>query len=148
MTPVKPGQRPAGKSAAKATCCAAIGLAGSLACATSMVLVALGVGASAAAAGMASMNQPARPQHGLLGLLIRIGPALLIASIVLVTVAFALRRPQAAAPALLAGAVLYVGMYAQSNQAIMYGSIAVGYAAWIGTYLWVRASPLPARQHR
>lgn len=64
------------------------------------------------------------------------------------SVAFALRRPVAAVPAVLAGAVLYAGMYTQSNQALMYGSIAVGYAAWIGTHLWVRASPLPSRQHQ
>lgn len=86
---------------------------------------------------------------GLVGVLIRIGPGLLIASIVLVAGAFAVRHPLAAVPALLAGAVMYAGMYAQTDLAVMYASIAVGYAAWIGLYLWLRARrPAPYRARR
>lgn len=76
--------------------------------------------------------------HGLLGLLIRVGPGLLIASAVLIALAFALRRPGATVPALLAGAVLYAGMYAQPSRTVMYASIAAGYAGWAVLYLWVR----------
>lgn len=127
----------------------AVGAAGSVACVTSMVLAAAGVGASASAAGMAGMSAAGGTHPGLLGALIRIGPGLLIASIVLVTGAFALRHPPAAVPALLAGAVLYAGMYAQANLAVMYASIAVGYAAWIGLYLWLRArGPAPHTARR
>lgn len=107
-----------------------------------------GPGASATAAGMAGMSSPGGTHAGRLGALIRIGPGLLIASIVLVAGAFALRHPPAAVPAVVAGAVLYAGMYAQANLAVMYASIAVGYAAWTGLFLWLRArcpAPLPAR---
>ena len=114
-----------------------------------MVLAAAGAGASATAAGMAGMSTSGGTHPGLLGALIRIGPGLLIASVVLVTAAFALRHRLAAAPALLAGAVMYAGMYAQANQAAMYASITVGYAAWTGLYLWLRACrPAPQTQRR
>ncbi len=141
MTARTPAQRVEQAPRAKTVCCAAAGAAGglgSLACAISMILAGLGAGASAASAGMAGMNQPGSTPHGLLGLLRRAGPALLIASIVLVTVALALRRPAAAVPALLAGAVLYAGMYSQSNAALMYTAIALGYTAWAGLFLWTR----------
>jgi hypothetical protein len=105
-----------------------------------MVLVALGVGTSAAATGMAAMSGtgPGAP-HGVLGVLLRIGPWLLVGSILLVTAAFGLtRRPATAILALLAGDLLYAGMYAQPNLAVMYAAIAVGYTAWGALYLWVR----------
>jgi len=119
-----------------------LGLVGTTACGASMVLVALGVGTSAAATGMAAMSGtgpgPGAP-HGALGMLLRIGPWLLVASALLVTAAFGLtRRPATAILALLAGALLYAGMYAQPNLAVMYAAIAVGYTAWGALYLWVR----------
>ena len=44
---------------------------------------------------------------------------------------------------------MYAGMYAQANQAAMYASITVGYAAWTGLYLWLRAGrPAPQTQRR
>ncbi len=126
---------------------AAAGAAGSLACGASMLLAAAGAGASAAAAGMAAMpGTGGAPRHGLLGVLLRIGPGLLIASVLLITAAFALsRRPRAAVPALLAGALLYWGMYAQPSLTLMYASITVGYTAWAALYLWVRHKPAPGR---
>jgi hypothetical protein len=121
---------------------AMLGAAGSLACGVSMILLAAGIGASATATGMSSMTRHTAA-HGLLGTLARIGPGLLAASVLLVTVAFALtHRPLAAAPALLAGAVLYIGMYAQTSQAVMFVSIAAGYLTWLVLFLWVR------RDHR
>jgi len=129
----------------------ALGLVGTMACGASMVLVALGVGASAAATGMAAMSGtgPGAP-HGVLGVLLRIGPWLLVASVLLVAAAFALgRRPVSALPALLVGALLYAGMYAQPNLAVMYAAIAVGYTAWGALYLWVRrARPSTVRTLR
>lgn len=118
----------------------AAGLTGALVCGSSMVLAGLGVGTSTTAGGtvgMTGMDRASGPTHGLLGLLVRVGPGLLIASAVLIAVAFALRRPGAAVPALLAGAVLYAGMYAQPNRTVMYLTIAVGYAGWAALYLWV-----------
>lgn len=117
-----------------------LGAAGSVACGISMILIAAGVGASAAATGMAAMSGTgAGAPHGVIGVLLRVGPWLLVVSVLLVTAAFALtRRPAAAIPALLAGAVLYVGMYRQASLSVMYASIAVGYTAWIALYLLVR----------
>jgi hypothetical protein len=141
MTASTPAQPAEQAPRTKTVCCAAAGAAGglgSLACAISMILAGLGAGASATSAGMAGMGQPGSTPHGLLGLLRHAGPALLIASIVLVAVALALRRSAAAVPALLAGAVLYAGMYSQSNAAVMYTAIAVGYTAWAALFLWAR----------
>lgn len=115
----------------------ALGLVGTFACGASMVLVAVGVGGTAAATGMAAMSGtgPGAPQ-GLLGALLRIGPWLLVGSVLLVTAAFGLtRRPATATLALLAGALLYAGMYAQPNLTVMYAAIAVGYTAWGALYL-------------
>jgi hypothetical protein len=126
---------------------AAAGAAGSLACGASMLLAAAGASVSAAATGMTAMpGTGGAPRHGLLGVLVRTGPWLLIASALLITAAFALsRRPRAAVPGLLAGALLYWGMYAQPSLTLMYLSIAVGYTGWAALYLWVRGKPAARR---
>lgn len=152
--PLSSGDEPADSSAkmsgVRAACCALAGtagvagsVAGSVACMVSMGLVAVGVGSSAAAAGMAGMSTSGDTPSGLLGALVRIGPVLLIVSIVLVTVAFALWRPLGAVPALIAGVIMYAGMYAQPSLAVMYASLALGYATWIGLFLWLRARHRP-----
>ncbi len=150
MTPElrRPGSvtRCAGRTSA-----GALGVAGSVVCGASMILVGVGVGVSAGASGMAAMSGTgAGAPHGVLGVLLRIGPWLLVVSVLLVTATFGpTRRPATAILALLAGAVLYAGMYIQPNLAVMYVSIAVGYAAWGALYLWVRrARPSPARTTR
>jgi len=48
-----------------------------------------------------------------------------------------------AVPALLAGAVLYAGRYAQPDLAVMYASIAIGYAVWVALYRRVRGVAPP-----
>lgn len=118
-----------------------VGVAGVLAamtctlgCCLPPILVAFGAGA--AGAGMAGMS-PHR-DTGLLGLVHRISPMLLIVSIVLVAVAFALRRRTAALPALLAGGVLYGSLHLQSDPVLMYVGMAAGYGAWIALYFWTR----------
>jgi hypothetical protein len=138
--PPGPGAARAARTACR-TAAGTAGLLGSLACGASMVAAAAGAGGSAAAAGMAAMSGRGATAHGLLGVLLRAGPGLLIASVLLVTAAFALRRLIAAGGALLAGAVLYGGMYGQSSPAVMYASFAVGYPAWAGLYLWTRTRP-------
>ncbi|HEX7321492.1 MAG TPA: hypothetical protein VF299_00950 [Mycobacterium sp.] len=138
-------ERAAGKTAAR---CGAAGvfaaLTCTLGCCLPAILVALGVGGSSTA-GMAGMNHPNGEPHGALGaaldLLHRVSPSLLIASIILVAGAFALRRPTTVIPALLAGVVLYASVHAQSDPAIMYAGMAVGYVAWLGLFLWTRDRP-------
>ena len=120
----------------------ALGVLGSAACAVSMILAAAGAGGSAAGASMAAMTATGPAVAGsVLGALIRSGPWLLLTSVLLVTAAFALsRRPVTALPALLAGGVLYAGMYAQSSPPVMYAGIAVGYLAWAALAHWVRTA--------
>ena len=69
---------------------------------------------------------------------------ILIVSVVLVTVSLAVRRPLAAVPALAFGALLYWGMYGQPSHLLMYLTLALAYAGWLGTNLWTRRRP--ARQ--
>jgi hypothetical protein len=128
-----------------------LGVVGSVVCAASMVAVAVGVGVggAAAATGMAAMSGtgPDAP-GGALGVLLRVGPVLLVVSALLVTAAFALsRRRVAAIPAALAGVVLYAGMYSQPDLTVMYIAIAAGYLAWGGLYLWVRRIPTHRTQN-
>ncbi len=78
---------------------------------------------------------------GLLGVLVTIGPELLVVSVLLVAVSFALRRPVAALPALIAGALLYWGMYSQASVVVMYVTIVVAYLAWAAIYVWNRTRP-------
>ncbi|MDA8379326.1 MAG: hypothetical protein M0020_00585, partial [Actinomycetota bacterium] len=74
----------------------------------------------APAARAAASSGAAAPRHpgGVLGFLVTIGPELLVVSILLVTVSLALRRRAAALPALVAGGLLYWGMYAQGSDAL------------------------------
>lgn len=82
---------------------------------------------------------------GVLGVLVRTGPELLVVSVLLVTVSLALRRRAAAAPALLAGALLYWGMYAQASVGLMYTTMAVAYLVWALSYAWTRRRAAPRR---
>lgn len=111
-----------------------------LACCLPAILVALGVGAS----GVAGMGHAAHgagdSPGGLLAVLHRVSPVLLIASIALVAGAFAMRRRAAVLPALLAGVVLYLSVHGQADPAVMYAGMAIGYGAWIGLYFWTRPS--------
>lgn len=151
----EPGTRPAGARIprprrAGQRWAGVLGILASVTCAGSMILASIGAG-GAAAAGMASMtgSGPGAP-GGALGALMRAGPWLMAVSVPLVTVAFALsRRPATAIPALLAGAILYAGMYAQHDTAVMNASIAAGYLGWTALALWARprrtrATPGPA----
>ena len=121
----------------------ALGVLGSMACTASMIAAAVGVGGAAAATSMAGMTATG-PGHpgGTLGALVRLGPWLIVTSALLVTAAFALtRRPLTAIPALIAGAVLYAGMYAQNSLPVMYASIAIGYLTWAALALWAARNP-------
>lgn len=114
-------------------------LACTLGCCLPAVLIAFGAGG--ATAGMAGMGE-SHPAHGtlagLLHVLHRISPGLLMVSIVLIAGAFALRRPIAVIPALLAGVVLYASVHGQSDPIVSYAGMAVGYGSWVGLYLWTR----------
>lgn len=115
-----------------------------LACCLPAILVAVGAGAGVVS-GAGHAAHGAGGSHGwlagLLDTLHRISPILLIVSIALVTVAFALRRRAAVLPALVAGLVLYLSVHGQSDPAVMYAGMALGYGAWIALYVWTRPRP-------
>lgn len=130
-----------------ATCCTVVGIGGSILCSLSMVAAAIGLfasggaaaakGAGSSMAGMAGTGSGATPAHspGWLDVLIRFGPELLVVSIIILTIAVALRRPMASVPALLGGVILYVGMYAQPSLLWMYASMAFGTALLVLAFL-------------
>lgn len=130
------------------------GLLGTLVCAGAMGLAlagAVGVSASASMAGMSAMaatrtqtNVAAAAPAGLLAFLLRAGSAILVVSVVLVTLSLASRRKTAAVPALVGGAILYWGMYAQPHLAVMGAAIVAGLLVWLVAALWVRTT----HQHR
>lgn len=164
------GVPPARQTAARACCTPAdrsgtararvaagvAGTCGSLACIASMVLPLVGLAGAGAAAGGSMAGMGPAPSaasgaattasshpDGLLGVLVAIGPELLVVSILLVTASLALRRRVAIAPAFVGGAILYWGMYAQSSDAVMYATMAAGYLIWVATYAWTRIGPRP-----
>jgi hypothetical protein len=129
------------------TCCAVVGGIGAVACSLSMTLAAWGIiGTVAAASGsMANMDSGSSGQTAssgrfgsLIRFLVQIGPPLLIISVAAITVSLGLRRRAAVIPAVLAGAVMYAGMYLQSAVPLMYGSIAVGLIVWTLLYVWTQ----------
>lgn len=119
-------------------------LACTLGCCLPAILVAFGVGASAAA-GMGHAAHGGGQSQGWLAAVVdvvhQVSPVLLIVSIVLVAAAFAMRRRAAVLPALLAGVLLYLSVHAQSDPIVMYAGMALGYGVWIALYLWTRPRP-------
>ena len=136
------------------TCCAVAGGLGALACSVSMTLAALGIigtaaSASGSIAGMAGMSATTSGQtasSGLFGSLVRflvqVGPPLLIISVVAIAVSLGIRRRAAVIPALLAGGVMYAGMYLQSGAPLMYAAIALGLVSWTSLFFWTQRERL------
>lgn len=113
-----------------------------------MILPALGIAAATAAAtgqGMGEMNgmDATETSNGALALLQRIGPQLVVISALLVALGLSLRRPWMVIPALAVGALLYWGMYLQTNVPVMFTVSALGLLAWMGLLLLSRHSPHP-----
>jgi len=119
-------------------------LACTLGCCLPAILVAFGVGASAAA-GAGHAAHGAAESGGWFAATVdvvhQISPVLLIVAIVLVAAAFAVRRRAAVLPALVAGVVLYLSVHAQSAPIVMYAGMALGYGVLIALYLWTRPRP-------
>lgn len=131
---------------------AALGLLGSLACSAAMVMALAGIlgpGVAVSAAstgGMAGMsNTPSAATHNsslpspvltALFFLIQSGPVILILSIAAIALAAGLRRRAALVPVVVAGLVLYWGMYMQAARPVMYSSVLLGLAALVAAYLW------------
>lgn len=137
-------------------CCTAAGVAGSALCSFAMVAAAVGLFATAGttAAGSSSMAgmgsaQPAGRARARVALhaIVRFGPEILVASLLLLALGVGLRRRWALLPAALGGVVLYVGMYVQSSLTWMYVAIAVGTGLLLLAFaLTLRPRP-PRRVH-
>ena len=116
-----------------------------------MILVAVGlVGAAAAVSGpiasMSGMGSARSGQTGSGGLfgsvvrsLVQVGQPLLVISVVAIAVSLGIRRRAAVVPAMFAGAVMYAGMYVQSDLWLMYASIALGLILWASLYVWTHS---------
>ncbi|MCA1716406.1 MAG: hypothetical protein LC781_05900 [Actinobacteria bacterium] len=72
---------------------------------------------------------------GWLDVVLRFGPEILIVSLLLVVVSIALRRRAAVLPAIGGGLILYIGMYAQPDMALMYAAILTGTVLLILAYV-------------
>ena len=120
-----------------------VGVLGTIACMVAMVLAVIGVagvGTSAAMAGM-SVSATSDLHPGLLAFLLQAGPAILLVSIGSFALSLAMRRWVAAIPTLLAGGVIYWGMYEQLRLTVMYSTMALGLLGWAAVFLWVRGLP-------
>ncbi len=108
----------------------------------------LGAGAASAGAmtgmtGTPSFHSPVSPNSSLptslleiLLFLLQSGPVILIASIAAIALAVGVRRRVALVPVVVAGLVLYWGMYMQAAQLVMYSSVALGLAMLAAAYIW------------
>jgi hypothetical protein len=67
--------------------------------------------------------------------IVRLGPEILIASVLLVALAVSLRRRVAALPAIAGGLILYVGMYAQPGLVVMEAATVLGIALLLCAYV-------------
>jgi len=75
--------------------------------------------------------------------LIQAGPMLLLASVVVMAVAVALRARLAVLAALVAGGLLYWGIYVQVSVGVTYVAIAFGLATWLAVIAWTKLRPRP-----
>ena len=117
----------------------ALGLIGGVVCSISMVLAAVAsVGVAAAAVGGSMSGMSANDSHHnpVIALLIQWGPAILVASIALITIAVALRGSRTALAVLAAGGLLYWGIYLQASLPIMYLAIVSGLVVWAVVVAW------------
>jgi hypothetical protein len=121
-------------------CCGALGLGGAILCSLTMVAPALGLLAGQAArssmggmSGSASTSQAQLPAWW--DAIVRLGPEILVLSVLLVALAVALRRRLAALPAIVGGLILYLGMYAQPSLMAMEAATGIGTGLLVLAYV-------------
>lgn len=129
---------------------AGLGMLGSVTCSAAMLAAILGIGGTAAAGGGAMTDMTgmpdvdataAGPVDALIGFLTWAGPVILVPSLAAVAAATAVHRSAAVGVVLIAGAVLFWGMYLQTAPTVMLASIAVGLVVLVAAYIWATASP-------
>lgn len=121
-----------------------IGVLGTGVCAVAMFAVSLGlVGASATVSAKASRTMDSMSSVGSMAAtpawlsgLLRFGPEILVASLLLVIVPLALRRSIGTLPAVVGGTILFAGMYVQSNGTIMVIATGLGFSLIVTALLF------------
>jgi hypothetical protein len=134
------GRTSAGGTGWLTACCGAVGIGGSILCSLTMVAPALGlIAMQTARPSMAGMSGPASAGDAQLPAwwetIVRLGPEILVVSVLLVAITAALGRRLAALPATAGGVILYLGMYAQPNVVLMEAATAPGLALLVLAYV-------------
>lgn len=116
-----------GSPKAWTACFGAMGIGGAVLCSLSMLAPALGLCASQ----LVSTSGHGEPAHTLSGpawlvVVDQFGPEIVIASVLVLVLSILLNGRRGVLPALIGGAVLYLGMYGQADMALMYGAMIVG----------------------
>lgn len=119
-------------------CSGALGIAGAILCSLSMIAPTIGLIAAQGLRSPGGMSSSATGHTQLPSwweILLRLGPEVLIASVLLVVLTLAFRRPVAILPAIIGGLILYLGMYAQPSSTVMYATTAVGIVSLLLAFL-------------
>lgn len=132
----------------------ALGIFGSLTCSAAMTAAAFGIGGAAVGAmgSMAAMSDAAGratttgPIDAVVAFLVWAGPAILLLSLIAMGAATLTRRRAAAGLVLVAGVVLFWGMYLQPALSVMFVSIAAGLAALLAANAWANGALRLPRQ--
>ncbi|MGI8825074.1 MAG: hypothetical protein ACR2JC_05410 [Chloroflexota bacterium] len=132
-------RRPRRKRGLAAACCGTLGLTGTLLCSLTMIAPALGLIATG------------RPQSSMGGMshsgsvsvtrlpgwwtgVVHMGPGVVVASVLLLTLAVAARRRAFVPAVIVGGVILYVGMYVQPTLAGMYVAMVIASALLLYAY--------------
>lgn len=132
----------------------ALGIFGSLTCSAAMTAAAFGIGGAAAIGAMGSMTAMSGaadqatigPLDAVVAFLVTAGPAILLLSLIAIGVTTLARRRAATGLVLVAGVVLFWGMYLQPSLSVMFVSIVAGLTALVVAYVWTRGGRALARR--
>ncbi len=104
---------------------------------TQAATASAGAAAQTSRVGMSPRTKAAAGWPGrILAFLLQQGRAIFLISTGALVLSLASRRAAAVVPALLAGAILYWGMYGQERLSVMYGAMVAGMLMWVVLYLW------------
>lgn len=128
----------AGRGGPLTACFGALGIAGAILCSLSMIAPIVGLIAAQGLRSSGGMSGSATGHTQVPSwweILLRLGPEVLITSVLLVVLTLAFRRPVAMVPAIIGGLILYLGMYDQPSSTVMYATTAVGIVSLLLAFL-------------
>lgn len=114
------------------------GIVGCIVCMGSMILAAVGVAGTVVSGSMSAMSMTGMGMNNMSGMsspgwletILKFGPAILIVSVLLVTLSIGIRRRAFIIQALMGGAIMYLGMYMTTNITLMIIATIVGFVVW------------------